>query len=58
MASIIRQLDASRRLEEELAVEKHRQELERQKIDRELEGLRRSRKDYIDNQIQSTQKDY
>lgn len=34
--SIVRQLDASRRLEEELAVEKHRQELEKQKIEREL----------------------
>jgi len=58
MSSIVRQLDASRRLEEELAVEKHRQELEKQKIEKELEGLRRSRKEYIDNQIQSTQQDY
>lgn len=32
--SVIRQLDASRRLEEELAIEKHRQDLEKQKIDR------------------------
>ena len=54
----MRQLDASRRLEEELAVEKHRQELEKQKIERELEGLRRSRKEYIDGQIQTSQKDY
>ena len=58
MSSIVRQLDASRRLEEELAVEKHRQELEKQKIERELEGLRRSRKEYIDGQIQTSQKDY
>lgn len=36
MSSFIRQLDASRRLEEELTVEKHRQELEKQKIEREL----------------------
>lgn len=34
MSSIARQLDASRRLEEELAIERHRQELEKQKIDR------------------------
>ena len=54
----MRQLDASRRLEEELAVEKHRQEIEKLKIEKELEGLRRSRKEYIENQIQSTQKDY
>jgi GTP1/Obg family GTP-binding protein len=58
MSSIVRQLDASRRLEEELAVEKHRQELEKQKIERELEGLRRSRKEYIDTQLQTSQKDY
>ena len=58
MSTIVKQLDASRRLEEELAVEKHRQELEKQKIEKELEGLRRSRKEYIDNQIQSTQQDY
>jgi hypothetical protein len=58
MSTIAKQLDASRRLEEELAIERHRQELEKQKIDRELEGLRRSRKEYIENQIQTTQKDY
>jgi len=56
--SIVKQLDASRRLEEELSLEKHRQEIEKQKIDRELEGLRRSRKEFIENQIQNTQKDY
>lgn len=32
--TIAKQLDASRRLEEELAIERHRQELEKQKIDR------------------------
>ena len=56
--TLAKQLDASRRLEEELAIERHRQELEKQKIDKELEGLRRSRKEYIENQLQSTQKDY
>jgi len=56
--TIAKQLDVSRRLEEELSIERHRQDLEKQKIDKELEGLRRSRKEFIDNQIQSTQKDY
>ena len=46
--TLAKQLDASRRLEEELAIERHRQELEKQKIDKELEGLRRSRKEYIE----------
>ena len=58
MSTIAKRLDASRRLEEELAIERHRQQLEKQKIERELEGLRRSRKEYIENQIQTTQKDY
>jgi hypothetical protein len=32
--TIVKQLDASRRLEEELTIERHRQGLEQQKIDR------------------------
>jgi hypothetical protein len=32
-STIIKQLDASRRLEEELKLERHQQELEKQRID-------------------------
>lgn len=57
-SSIIRELDASRRLGAELAVERHQQELERSKIERELENLRVSRKNYIENQIAHSQREY
>lgn len=56
--TIIKELDASRRLGAELAIERHQQELERSKIERELENLRRSRKNYIDSQISQSQLEY
>lgn len=43
-STIIKQLDASRRLEEELKIERHQQSIEKQRIDMELEALRRSKK--------------
>lgn len=50
-SSIIRELEASRRLSSDLALERHHQQLERAKIEQELESLKRSRKNYIDSQI-------
>ena len=57
-ASMIRELEASRKLETELALEKHHQQLERKKVEAELENLRRSRKEFIDKQISDSRKEY
>lgn len=57
-STIIKQLDASRRLEEELKLERHQQEIEKQRIDLELEALRRSRKSFIDAQLNSSSQEY
>lgn len=57
-SSIIKELEASRRLASDLTLEKHQQELEKSKIERELENLRRSRKNYIDAQIAQSNEEY
>lgn len=57
-SSIIRELEASRRLGSELALERQYQEMERAKVEQELESLRRSRKNYIDVQIAQSKLEY
>lgn len=49
--SIIKELEISRRLGEEIAHERQMKELERSKIEVELENLRRSRQEYINHRI-------
>lgn len=48
-SAIIKELDASRKLGSELALDKHQHDLERSKIQLELDNLQRSRKQYIEN---------
>jgi hypothetical protein len=56
--SIISELEASRRVSQELALRRHSQEAERSRIEAELQNLRRSRQDYMEAQVQLSQLEY
>ena len=57
-SSIIRGLDASRRLGSELNLEQHKQDLDRNKLEKELQGLSLSRRNFVENSLNQTRQQY